>query len=109
MEHPNDDRLGRPLSGPIKKDGTILSVRRIQVLAASSLVAGVLVAVGATTASAQSPGGGPPAHSNAGCVGVAIQHPDEGGGPPGSYQRVEHRDRFGQVVSAVAHRPHGCF
>ena len=108
MELQAQDGFVGPLSGPIRKKGTTVSIRRIQVLAASSVLAGVL-AFGATTASAQSPGGGPPAHSNAGCVGVAIQHPDEGGGPPGSYQRVQHRDRFGQIVSAVAHRPHGCF
>ena len=106
MELQDCEGIVRPVSGRMEERGAPGGLRRL--LAASSVVAAVL-AVGATSASAQSPGGGPPEHSNAGCVGVAIQHPDEGGGPPGSYQRSEHRDRFGQIVSAVAHRPHGCF
>jgi hypothetical protein len=40
---------------------------------------------------------------------TAILHPDEGGGLRDKYQSENHRDEFGQIVSSVAHRPHGCF
>ena len=74
-------------------------------------VLGTLAVAGAMTiAPTGAQAKGPPEHSNAGCVAVAVQHPDEGGGPPGQFQSEHHVDRFGHTyVKPTAHRPHGCF
>ena len=81
-----------------------MRLNRIRVLVPLA-VAGAITAV-PTGAQAV----GPPEHSNAGCVAVAVQHPEAGGGPPGQFQSEQHVDRFGYtLVSPTAHRPHGCF
>lgn len=81
-----------------------MRINRVRVL--GTLVAAGAITIGPTGAQAE----GPPEHSNAGCVAVAVQHPEAGGGPPGQVQSEQHFDRFGYTrVSPTAHRPHGCF